>query len=83
MRYTQLIRGGTLAVVMALLLMPLTVSAQTLERIKTSGTFNIGFVPDQPPFSSKGRRPVSPPATPSSCARRWPTQPRTSRACPA
>jgi polar amino acid transport system substrate-binding protein len=53
MRYTQLIRGSTLAVVMALLMMPLTVSAQTLERIKSSGTFNIGFVPDQPPFSSK------------------------------
>ena len=53
MRYTQLIRGSTLAVVMALLVMPLTISAQTLERIKSSGTFNIGFVPDQPPFSSK------------------------------
>jgi polar amino acid transport system substrate-binding protein len=53
MRYTQLIRGSTLAVVMALLTMPLIVSAQTLERIKSSGTFNIGFVPDQPPFSSE------------------------------
>jgi len=53
MRYTQLIRGGTLAAVVALLVMPLTISAQTLERIKSSGTFNIGFIPDQPPFSSK------------------------------
>jgi polar amino acid transport system substrate-binding protein len=53
MRYTQLIRGSTLAVVMALLVMPLTASAQTLERIKSSGSFHIGFVPDQPPFSSK------------------------------
>lgn len=54
MRYTQLIRRSMVAIVMALLVVPLGVSAETLERIKTSGTFNIGFVPDQPPFSSKG-----------------------------
>lgn len=53
MRYTQWIRSGALAVVMVLLVMPLMASAQTLERIKSSGTFNIGFIPDQPPFSSE------------------------------
>ena len=52
MRYTQLIRGSLMAIAMALVTMPLMASADTLERIKTSGTFTIGFVPDQAPFSS-------------------------------
>jgi len=52
MRYTQLIRRSMAAIVMALLVVPLGVSAETLERIESSGTFTIGFVPDQQPFSS-------------------------------
>jgi polar amino acid transport system substrate-binding protein len=52
MRYTQLIRGSLMAVAIALVTMPLLASADTLERIKTSGTFTIGFVSDQAPFSS-------------------------------
>jgi polar amino acid transport system substrate-binding protein len=52
MKYLQLIRGSLMAVAMALVTMPLLASADTLERIKTSGTFTIGFVPDQAPFSS-------------------------------
>ena len=53
MRYTQLIRGSLMAMVMALVTIPLTAAADTLERIKSSGTFNIGFVTDQAPFSSE------------------------------
>jgi polar amino acid transport system substrate-binding protein len=52
MKYLQLIRGSLMAVAMALVTMPLLASADTLERIKTSGTFTIGFVSDQAPFSS-------------------------------
>ena len=52
MKYLQLIRGSLMAVAMALVTMPLMASADTLERIKTSGTFTIGFVSDQAPFSS-------------------------------
>jgi polar amino acid transport system substrate-binding protein len=52
MRYTQLIRGSLTAMVMALVTVPLMASADTLERIKSSGIFNIAFVPDQAPFSS-------------------------------
>jgi polar amino acid transport system substrate-binding protein len=48
----SLIRAGILVMVMALLL-PMTVSAQTLERIQSTGTFNIGYVSDQAPFSFK------------------------------
>jgi polar amino acid transport system substrate-binding protein len=43
-------RSLLVALVLAL---PLVAFAQTLERIQQSGTFNVGFVPDQPPFSSK------------------------------
>ena len=52
MRYSQLLRVSMMAIAMALL-MPMTVCAQTLERIQSSGTINIGFVPDQVPFSFK------------------------------
>jgi len=52
MRYTTLIRSTLVAVVLSLML-PLVTSAQTLEGIESSGTFTIGFVPDQPPFASK------------------------------
>lgn len=51
MRYTQLIRVS----MMALLMMPMMVYAQALERIQRSGTFNIGFLPDQVPFSFKSK----------------------------
>jgi len=51
MRYTKLVIGSMLSLVMALVI-PMAASAQTLERIQESGTFNIGFVSDQPPFSS-------------------------------
>jgi len=49
MRYTTGI-GPSLALVLALIL-PVLASAQTLERIENSGTFRIGFVSDQSPFS--------------------------------
>ena len=39
MRKTQLIRGGVVALIMALL--PLPGFAQTLERIQAAGTINI------------------------------------------
>lgn len=52
MRYTQLMRRNMVAIALAFLIVPLGVSAETLERIKSSGTFNIGYVPDQQPFSS-------------------------------
>lgn len=52
MRYNQMIIIGILG--MALILgMPVMASAQTLERIQGSGTFNIGFVTDEAPFSFK------------------------------
>jgi polar amino acid transport system substrate-binding protein len=54
MRYNQLIIIGILAMVMALL-MPVMAPAQTLERIQSSGTFNVGFVPDEAPFSFKSK----------------------------
>ena len=44
------IRSTLVAVVLALML-PLVSSAQTLEGIERSGTFTIGFVSDQVPFS--------------------------------
>jgi polar amino acid transport system substrate-binding protein len=43
--------GRSLALVLTLVL-PILASAQTLERIENSDTFRIGFVSDQPPFSS-------------------------------
>jgi polar amino acid transport system substrate-binding protein len=52
MRHLQPIRTSAVVITMALLMMPVTTVAQTLERIKSSGTLNIGFVPDQAPFSS-------------------------------
>lgn len=59
LRYKQLIHAGILVMAMALLL-PVGASAQTLERIRSSGTFNVGFVLDEAPFSSKSsdNRPV-------------------------
>ena len=51
MRCTNLILTGMLGLVAALSI-PTPAPAQTLERIQQSGTFNIGYVPDQPPFSS-------------------------------
>lgn len=48
----QLMRAGLAAMIVAGLLMPLAASAQTLDRIQSSGTINIGFVADQEPFSS-------------------------------
>jgi polar amino acid transport system substrate-binding protein len=52
MRYNKLIIFGILG--MALILgMPVTAAAQTLARIQGSGTFNIGFVTDEAPFSFK------------------------------
>lgn len=51
MTYAALMRSS-LPVVLALgLVLPRLASAQTLERIESSGTFNIGFVTDQAPFS--------------------------------
>lgn len=47
-----LLRSRSLLVGLVLAL-PAVAFAQTLERIQESGTFNLGFVPDQPPFSSK------------------------------
>ena len=54
MRYNQLIIFGILVMVMALW-MPVMAPAQTLERIQSSGTFNVGFVPDEAPFSFKSK----------------------------
>ena len=51
MRYSQMIRLGLVAFVMAAL-MPMAASAQTMERIQSTGTLNVGFVPDEAPFSS-------------------------------
>lgn len=34
------------------LLLPSLAPAQTLDRIRASGTFTLGYLPDQPPFSS-------------------------------
>lgn len=50
MGYIALIRSTLVAVVLALML-PLVSSAQTLEDIERSGTFTIGYVSDQIPFS--------------------------------
>jgi len=50
MRYIAQIRT-TLAAVALTLVLPLVTSAQTLEGIERSGTFTIGFVSDQTPFS--------------------------------
>jgi len=52
MRYNKLIIIGILSMAM-IFGVPLLASAQTLERIQTSGTFNVGFVPDQAPISFK------------------------------
>ena len=52
MRYNKLIIIGILSMAM-IFGVPLLVSAQTLERIQTSGTFNVGFVTDQAPVSFK------------------------------
>ena len=52
MRYNKLIIIGILSMVMALGV-SLSASAQTLERIQNSGTINVGFVPDEAPFSFK------------------------------
>jgi len=50
MRYNQSIIIGIL--IMAMVFgMPVLASAQTLERIQSTGTFNVGFVPDEAPFS--------------------------------
>jgi len=48
-----LTRAALSALLMGLLLVPVLSSAQTLERIQRTGTFNIGFIPDQAPFSIK------------------------------
>ena len=40
------------AVVAVLCIAPMLLNAQTLDRIKESGTINIGYVPDEAPFSS-------------------------------
>ena len=40
------------AVVAVLCIAPMLLNAQTLDRIKSSGTINIGYVPDEAPFSS-------------------------------
>lgn len=52
MRYNKLIIIGILGMAMVFG-MPVLASAQTLERIQSSGTFNVGFVPDEAPFSFK------------------------------
>jgi len=51
-RRGAVLHSGFLVALALLLALPLSGSAQTLQRIQQSGTFNIGFVPDQPPFSS-------------------------------
>lgn len=51
MRNSQLMRWGLVAFVMAALI-PMPASAQTLDRVKSTGTLNVGFVPDEAPFSS-------------------------------
>jgi polar amino acid transport system substrate-binding protein len=51
MRNVKLILGSILSFTCAAAL-PLTGFAQTLERIQSTGTFKIGFVPDEPPFST-------------------------------
>lgn len=51
MLHAALMRSRYLLIALIIALSPVAY-AQTLERIQQSGTFNIGFVPDQPPFSS-------------------------------
>ena len=51
MRNVKLILGSILSFTCAAAL-PLTGFAQTLERIQSTGTFKIGFVPDEAPFST-------------------------------
>ena len=50
MRYNKLIIIGILSMAM-ICGVPLLASAQTLDRIQTLGTFNLGFVTDQAPVS--------------------------------
>lgn len=58
MRNNKLNRNGTPAFVLALLLpMALLVTnaqGQTLDRIRAAGTINLGYAPEQAPFSSTG-----------------------------
>jgi len=53
MKNNQLNRAGILVIILTLVL-PLAAGAQTLERIKSTGTFIAGYVPDQAPFSFAG-----------------------------
>jgi len=51
MQHKQLIRHSLVALVL-MAVMPGAASAQTLERIKGTGTLTIGVVPDEAPFST-------------------------------
>ena len=53
MRATKLNRCITIALAASVCLLPQLSSAQTLERIAKTGVVNIGYVPDEAPFSSK------------------------------
>lgn len=52
MRYTKLFRDGVMAIGMTFLMIPQVTSAKTLEEIRDSGVFTIGYISDQSPFSS-------------------------------
>ena len=51
MQYTKLIQSSGIVIAMAFLSMPLVSAAQTLDEIRSSGVFTIGYVPEQAPFS--------------------------------
>ncbi|WP_397453599.1 amino acid ABC transporter substrate-binding protein [Pseudomonas sp. NA-150] len=48
----QLIKPASLLLTCLLMLVPALASANTLERVRTSNTVNLGFIPDFAPFSS-------------------------------